>query len=147
MRKQQFTFRSRIPASADSVFRWHASPDALEQLTPPWERVQILERTGGIQNGGRAVLLCRFVPGVRSIISIPAGISHMPLPPFLLYSTLGMGIWAAVLALIGQALGQNYELVDRYLGPISYVVIGGLILTTVVMVLRRRRKAKVDRGG
>lgn len=57
MRKLQFTFRSRIPASADSVFRWHARPDALEKLTPPWERVKVMERVGGIENGARVVLL------------------------------------------------------------------------------------------
>lgn len=54
---QNFTFRSRIPAPAYAVFRWHARPDALEKLTPPWECVQVAERSGGIRNGGRVVLL------------------------------------------------------------------------------------------
>jgi len=57
MRLQVFTFRSRIPAPAYAVFRWHARPDALEKLTPPWELVRVLERSGGIQDGGRVVLL------------------------------------------------------------------------------------------
>lgn len=57
MKLHTFTYRSRIPAPAYAVFRWHARPDALEKLTPPWERVQVLERSGGIQNGGRVVLL------------------------------------------------------------------------------------------
>lgn len=57
MKLRTFTYRSRIPAPAYAVFRWHARPDALEKLTPPWERVQVLERSGGIQNGGCVVLL------------------------------------------------------------------------------------------
>jgi ligand-binding SRPBCC domain-containing protein len=62
MRLQAFIFRSRIPAPAYTVFRWHARPDALEKLTPPWERVRIIERTGGIQDGGRVVLLVGYWP-------------------------------------------------------------------------------------
>lgn len=57
MKLQTFTYRSRIPAPACVVFCWHARPDALEKLTPPWEQAQVLERSGGIQNGGRVVLL------------------------------------------------------------------------------------------
>jgi ligand-binding SRPBCC domain-containing protein len=57
MKLQTFSYRSRIPAPAHAVFRWHARPDALEKLAPPWEQVQVLERSGGIHNGGRVVLL------------------------------------------------------------------------------------------
>lgn len=57
MKLHTFTYRSRIPAPAYAVFRWHARPDALEKLTPPWEQVSVLERSGGIQNGGRVALL------------------------------------------------------------------------------------------
>lgn len=57
MKVSTFNFRSRIPAPAYVVFRWHARPDALERLTPPWERAQIIDRTGGIQNGARVTLL------------------------------------------------------------------------------------------
>jgi len=51
-----FVRRSRITAPADAVFRWHARPGALERLTPPWDRLQVVERTGGIENGARVVL-------------------------------------------------------------------------------------------
>jgi hypothetical protein len=57
----------RLPFSADTVFAWHARPGALERLTPPWERVRVLERSGGIENGGRVVakigrvFRCRWV--------------------------------------------------------------------------------------
>jgi uncharacterized protein len=49
----EFVKRSRIAASADDVFRWHARPGALERLTPPWTALDVVERRGGIENGAR----------------------------------------------------------------------------------------------
>lgn len=51
-----FVQRTRIAAPADAVFRWHARPGALERLTPPWDRLKVIARTGGIENGARVVL-------------------------------------------------------------------------------------------
>jgi len=51
MKTEVFVRRSRIPAPAATVFHWHDRPDAFEQLTPPWERVRVVERTGGIADG------------------------------------------------------------------------------------------------
>jgi len=48
-----FSKRSRIGASAEAVYRWHAEPGALERLTPPGERMRIVSRTGGIEDGAR----------------------------------------------------------------------------------------------
>ena len=93
------------------------------------------------QHGSQAVLFCRLVPGVRSFISIPAGICGMNLPKFLLYSAIGMGVWAGVLAYLGHLLGENYGKVERYMGPATYVVFGLLALGAVVWVVRRKRGA------
>jgi membrane protein DedA with SNARE-associated domain len=94
------------------------------------------------RHGGKAVLLCRLVPGVRSFISIPAGICGMSLPKFLLYSFVGMGVWAGVLAYAGFMLGQNYERVEKYVGPVSYVVFGVLIVALIVWIVHRKRHPK-----
>ncbi len=51
-----FVFRSRIAAPADEVFRWHERPGAFERLAPPWQRIEVVERTGGIQTGDRVTL-------------------------------------------------------------------------------------------
>lgn len=51
-----FVRRSSVPAAADEVFRWHARPGAFQRLTPPWERVQVIEQSGGIEDGARVVL-------------------------------------------------------------------------------------------
>jgi membrane protein DedA with SNARE-associated domain len=78
------------------------------------------------RHGGMAVLLGRLVPGVRSLISIPAGIEGMSLAPFLLYTTIGAGLWTALLTCAGYWLGANFQQVEAYLDPASYVALAGL---------------------
>lgn len=91
------------------------------------------------KHGTKSVLFARVVPGVRSLISIPAGFANMPLPPFLLYSAVGTGAWTAALALIGRALGTKYELVDKYLGPATWVVLGGIVLAMIVRAIKVKK--------
>ena len=91
------------------------------------------------KHGHKTVFFARLVPGVRSLISIPAGLSEMHLPTFLLYSAFGTGLWALILASLGAILGENYDAVETYLGPVSFVVVGGLLLWAIVWVVRRRR--------
>ena len=62
MKTERFRYRTRINAPAEEVFRWHTRPGALERLTPPWEPVEVIERTGGINNGDRVVLRIRLGP-------------------------------------------------------------------------------------
>ena len=94
------------------------------------------------QKGGTAVFLCRLVPGVRSLISIPAGMGRMPMLPFLLYTTLGTGLRAAALAWAGRLLGDNYDRVGVYIGPASYVVFGLLALALVAWIVLRKRRIR-----
>lgn len=54
---EQFVFRSRMPASAEKVYRFHAEPDALARLTPPWETATVVDQTGGIEDLGSRVTL------------------------------------------------------------------------------------------
>jgi uncharacterized protein len=54
---ETFTFRSKMPASAAAVYRFHAEPQALESLTPPWEKAKVVARTGGIEQPGSRVTL------------------------------------------------------------------------------------------
>jgi ligand-binding SRPBCC domain-containing protein len=56
MRTETYVRRSRIVAPAAEVYEWHGLPDALEQLTPPWEHAKVIEKTGGIERGARVVL-------------------------------------------------------------------------------------------
>ena len=56
MTRLRYRRRTRINTSAESVFAWHARPGALKRLTPPWERVTVESRTGGVEAGARVVL-------------------------------------------------------------------------------------------
>jgi membrane protein DedA with SNARE-associated domain len=91
------------------------------------------------RHGQKAVFLCQLVPGVRSLISIPAGVHTMSVPLFLAYTALGVTIWTGLLTFLGHLLGANYALVGRYLGPATYVVLGGLLLAAIAWVARRKR--------
>jgi len=62
MKTETFSKRTLIHTSADELFAWHAEPGALERLTPPWEKVEIIERVGGIEPGARVVLQARIGP-------------------------------------------------------------------------------------
>ncbi len=94
------------------------------------------------KHGTKAVFFARLVPGLRSLISIPAGISEMPMPKFLLYSALGTTLWVVILTALGGLLGENYDAVDTYLGPVALVVVGGLAVFAVVWIVRRRGRQK-----
>ncbi|BAY26035.1 hypothetical protein NIES2100_58460 [Calothrix sp. NIES-2100] len=93
------------------------------------------------KKGSKAVFIGRLVPGIRTLISVPAGISNMPLLPFLFYTTLGSAAWVGLLTYSGYLLGSQYELVDKYLAPVSKIVLVSLVLAFVVWVFKRKRKS------
>ncbi len=64
----------------------------------------------------------RLVPGIRTLISVPAGIELMPLVPFLLWTTAGSLIWTVLLTLAGLALGESYSNVELWMGPFSNAI-------------------------
>lgn len=88
-----------------------------------------------------AVFACRLVPGIRSLISIPAGLSRMKLAPFLIFSTAGAALWTTLLATAGYALGANFNKVEEYLDPVSYLVFAGLVVFYVVRIIRHERQS------
>jgi membrane protein DedA with SNARE-associated domain len=90
----------------------------------------------------KAVLLCRLVPGVRTLISIPAGISKMPMGEFLLYSTLGTLLWTVFLTYSGYLLGSNYHRVETYLGPVSKLVLISLVIGFMFWVAMRQLRRR-----
>ena len=62
------------------------------------------------------------MPGIRTLISVPAGIELMPLKKFLIWTTLGSFIWVALLTYGGYLLGENYPIIETYLDQIKYFV-------------------------
>jgi membrane protein DedA with SNARE-associated domain len=94
------------------------------------------------RHGRSAVLVGRLVPVVRSFVSVPAGVVRMPWPRFLLYTTLGSGLWNALLIGGGMLLGTQYELVERYTGVLDRALVVAVVLAVAALVVRRVRAAR-----
>lgn len=101
-----------------------------------------LERAEGWfqRHGSKIVIAAHILPGVRSLISIPAGMADMNLLKFLLYTLIGKGIWTTVLAYLGKTLGENYGDIQRYMGPISIGVTVLIVVAVGVLLWRRKRQ-------
>lgn len=93
------------------------------------------------RHGSAAVFFGRLVPGVRSLISIPAGIDQMPLLKFGLYTTLGSTIWNTVLVVAGYVLGDNWHAVTDWMDRFSNVVYAIILLALVAVVVWLVRRA------
>ncbi|MFC8847446.1 MULTISPECIES: DedA family protein [unclassified Micromonospora] len=100
------------------------------------------------RHGRGAVLVGRLVPVVRSLVSVPAGANRMPLGQFVLLTTLGSGVWNALIVGAGFALGSRWEEVDRYSSWFNYAifaVFGVMVVSWAAKKVRRRRRARRDR--
>lgn len=90
------------------------------------------------RHGAKAVFLGRLIPAVRSLISAPAGITRMPLAPFLAWTAFGTALWTVLLTGAGYLLQSQYGLVADYLNPLSNVVLGLLVVSYVYRVVTFR---------
>lgn len=78
--------------------------------------------------GDKIVFASRLLPGVRTIISLPAGMFEMNLKKFVIYTTVGCFLWSALLTYVGYILGANWALLDPYYRKFEYVIVAVLIL-------------------
>jgi len=91
------------------------------------------------RHGGKTILLGRMVPGVRTLISVPAGLTRMPFGTFILYTTIGTAVWTTSLATTGYFLAQSYVAVTSWLNPISEVLIWALVVIYLYRVITFNR--------
>lgn len=96
-------------------------------LTLDWHEIEKAEKLFGTQ-GWALVFFGRMLPTLRSLISIPAGLLHMRLSTFFIWSTIGTAGWTALLGLAGYMLGKRFAEVDAVIGPISTAVIVVIVL-------------------
>ena len=97
--------------------------------------------------GAKTVFICRFIPIVRSLISIPAGMSEMPFPKFLVLTTLGTAIWNTVLTILGSIMGENWskivEIIDKY-ANITLIILVIVFVIGVTYFYYKRTKKKTN---
>lgn len=98
-------------------------------------------------HGMVATITGRLIPGIRHLISIPAGLAKMHYGKFLLYTTIGAGIWNCILAFLGWYLysivpeDKLGEAIESYSEYIKYAIIGALVLAIAYFVLRKTIKS------
>jgi membrane protein DedA with SNARE-associated domain len=92
------------------------------------------------RHGAPVMLFGRMVPGLRGVISIPAGIAHMPIGRFLLFSGIGNALWTTLLMTAGHQLGSNYMRVAIWLAPASPIVVGVIAVVYVWRLLTFNRR-------
>ncbi len=114
-----------------------------------WLRVneEDLDRAEGwfARHGDLVVLGARVVPGARSVVSIPAGTSRMPLLRFTILTTVGSAVWNAMLIGAGYTLGANWSTVQHWVGSYSDIVLvvvvaAATLYPLLIRYLRRRKR-------
>ncbi|HET6269448.1 MAG TPA: DedA family protein [Arthrobacter sp.] len=110
---------------------------------PLVDREDVEKAAGWFRRHGRsAVFFGRLLPGVRSLISLPAGAERMGLATFSIFTLAGSGLWNGVLIGLGALLGAQYHLVDQYARFLNYAVYAALAFMVAGLVIRRVRRRK-----
>ncbi len=86
------------------------------------------------ERGNIAVFFCRFIPIVRSLISIPAGMSDMPIRSFLLFTTIGTLIWNTVLVVLGSKMGENWTKIVDFISEYATITLVVLVVGFIAFV-------------
>ncbi len=95
-----------------------------------------------IKHGNVSTFIGRLIPGIRQLISIPAGLSKMKMRSFLLYTALGAFIWNLILAILGYVAHGNQDIINKYSKELSYVLLGLFVLFLVYVLFQAYRKKK-----
>lgn len=96
------------------------------------------------QYGISLVFWGRLIPGIRTLISVPAGIELMPLGTFLIWTTLGSLIWIIALTLAGYAFGENYDVISQYIDNFKVFLKPIFVLIALYFLLKFFKKLKKD---
>jgi membrane protein DedA with SNARE-associated domain len=89
------------------------------------------------RHGDPAVFICRFIPVVRHLISIPAGVGKMKFVKFFIYTAAGAGLWNMILTYVGFVLKNNWDTVKQYTHSADYVIVAVLLLAFGYFVYKR----------
>ncbi|MFH1207612.1 MAG: DedA family protein [Patescibacteria group bacterium] len=93
--------------------------------------------------GDKTIFFSRFIPVVRHLISIPAGIGRMGLKKFILYTIIGAAIWNSFLAYLGYLLGSNWGVIRRYSEIIDIIIIIAILAAIWYFIYKLRKNGKI----
>ncbi len=94
------------------------------------------------RHGGKTIFISRFIPVVRHLISIPAGLARMSLIPFILYTLVGATLWNGFLTYMGVRLKENWRIIQHYTHIVDYFVVAGLIGAAVYLACKLKKARK-----
>ena len=100
-----------------------------------------------VKHGELSTFNGRLIPGIRQLISLPAGLARMNIWRFSLYSALGAGIWVVVLVALGYLLGSNEELISEYLKTATVIALISVVFITIFYVVRHKRRKEILEEG
>jgi len=92
------------------------------------------------KHGAISTFTGRLIPGIRQLISIPAGLSKMNLKVFILYTSLGALVWSIILVALGYIIGENQELIKEYLSLIVSITLACVSIITAFYIYNHKRK-------
>jgi membrane protein DedA with SNARE-associated domain len=124
--------RKRVEALAARYGRWLTVTPGEVALVLNW-----FHRFGAV-----SVFFATMLPAIRAVISLPAGIAHVRLGTFLAFSLAGTAIWMSVLSYAGYRLGQNYELVAKYVEPGTKLIVAAVVLAYFIRLALSFRKPR-----
>jgi len=85
----------------------------------------------------------RLIPGIRQLISLPAGLARMNMAKFSFFTALGAGIWIVVLVMVGYLVGSNEELISEYLKSATLIALVSVVLITIFYVVRQKKRKEI----
>jgi membrane protein DedA with SNARE-associated domain len=91
------------------------------------------------QHGAKAVLFGRMLPGVRTLISLPAGVERMSVPRFVAFTAIGSLMWNSTLLTAGYVLGSNWQMMATAVGIFTYAFSGAAVVAIAYFIVRRVR--------
>jgi len=94
------------------------------------------------RHGGKTIFIARFIPVVRHLISIPAGLARMSLGRFILYTLVGATVWNMFLVYLGMRLKENWRLIQQYTHILDYFLVAGLIGAAICLGLKLKNSRK-----
>lgn len=131
---------------------WLGARLGLERSIRGLSRLPLVDRedfehaAGWFRRHGRSsIFFGRLLPGIRSLISLPAGASRMPMGTFSLFTLAGSGLWNGALIGLGYLLGTEYQLIEQYSKFLNYAVYAALAIAVAALVVRRFKREKYRR--